>query len=104
MGKVERQHELVLEVGIHGQLDTLNGPNELHRLATFVAVEQRDTSAVARGVTYGVDVGDRGVGDHPENERLSRVDVGAERPGENDLIRSLDPRLSEQNMRRRIQG
>ena len=54
--------------------------------------QQRDQRAGAGGVAGRADVGEVAVGDEPEDHRVERVDLAAERAGEADLVDRVDRR------------
>ena len=60
-------------------------------LAPRRAADERDQRAGPGRVAGGLDVIEVGVGDQPEDHRVERVDLAAERAGEADLVDGLDP-------------
>ncbi len=75
-----------LEIGIGGRLDVGHPPRVVYRLITLVTIEQRDARSIARGVPDGHHPIQRTVRDQSQYHRIFRIDITAERPGEDDSL------------------
>src|SRR5512138_3038581 len=85
--EVHCQHELVLELGIGGQLDPLHAARDRIDLVAFLHVQQRDARPVARGIAHRIDPAQLAIGDQPDQHGFLFVDVTSKTASQDNFIR-----------------
>ena len=91
-----RLDEVLLEARLDGGLDLLDAPDDAFDLGPRGARQQGDQRAGPGRVAGRADVGEVAVGDEPEDHRVDRVDLAAERAGQADLVELVDLELVHQ--------
>ena len=96
--------EVLLEARLDRGLDLLDSSDDRLDLPLRRARQERDQRARPGGVAGRPDVGQVAVGDQPEDHRVERVDLAAERAGEPDLLDCVDAGVVHQQADPRVEG
>ena len=103
MRERHRLDEVLLEARLDRGLDLLDPADDALDLGPRRAGQQGDERAGPGGVAGRSDAGQVAVGDQPEDHRVGRVDLAAERAGEPDLVDLVDAELVHQQPDARVQ-